>query len=104
VTAAATGDEGALALLGRPGFAKLLAYRIFAMLSYQVVAVTVGWHIYEVTRNPFSLGLVGLAWSAWPRCCRSSAWHRLPATWSTTCRVAGWAWSPARAWSPPRWC
>ncbi|KAG0952795.1 hypothetical protein G6F31_013516 [Rhizopus arrhizus] len=39
----------------------LLAYRIFAMLSYQVVAVTVGWHIYEVTRNPFSLGLVGLA-------------------------------------------
>jgi len=61
VTAAATGDEGALALLGRPGFAKLLAYRIFAMLSYQVVAVTVGWHIYEVTRNPFSLGLVGLA-------------------------------------------
>ena len=31
------------------------------MLSYQVVAVTVGWHIYEVTRNPFSLGLVGLA-------------------------------------------
>jgi hypothetical protein len=31
------------------------------MLSYQIVAVTVGWHIYEVTRNPFSLGLVGLA-------------------------------------------
>ena len=31
------------------------------MLSYQVVAVTVGWHIYEVTRNPFSLGLIGLA-------------------------------------------
>nr|WP_254005079.1 MFS transporter [Stenotrophomonas maltophilia] len=50
-----------MGLLSRPGFAKLLAYRIFAMLSYQVVAVTVGWHIYEVTRNPFSLGLVGLA-------------------------------------------
>jgi len=48
-------------LLARPGFAKLLAYRIFAMLSYQVVAVTVGWHIYEITRNPFSLGLIGLA-------------------------------------------
>ncbi|MEE7547326.1 MFS transporter, partial [Xanthomonas sp. Kuri4-1] len=53
--------EGALTLLRRPGFAQLLAYRIFAMLSYQVVAVTVGWHIYEVTRNPFSLGLIGLA-------------------------------------------
>ena len=57
----ATAEDTALGLLSRPGFAKLLAYRIFAMLSYQVVAVTVGWHIYEVTRNPFSLGLVGLA-------------------------------------------
>ncbi|MCF7751745.1 MFS transporter [Bacillus subtilis subsp. subtilis] len=53
--------EGALTLLARPGFSLLLAYRICAMLSYQIVAVTVGWHIYEVTRNPFSLGLVGLA-------------------------------------------
>ena len=57
----ATVEDTALGLLSRPGFARLLAYRIFAMLSYQVVAVTVGWHIYEVTRNPFSLGLVGLA-------------------------------------------
>ena len=31
------------------------------MLSYQIVAATVGWHIYEVTRTPFSLGLIGLA-------------------------------------------
>jgi len=53
--------ESALGLLRRPGFSLLLAYRILAMLSYQIVAVTVGWHIYEVTRNPFSLGLVGLA-------------------------------------------
>ncbi|MCU1122230.1 MFS transporter [Stenotrophomonas maltophilia] len=57
----ATAEDTALGLLSRPGFARLLAYRIFAMLSYQVVAVTVGWHIYEVTRNPFSLGLIGLA-------------------------------------------
>jgi MFS family permease len=55
------GDESPLRLLARPGFAQVLAYRILAMLSYQIVAVTVGWHIYEVTRNPFSLGLVGLA-------------------------------------------
>ncbi|MFG3449336.1 MFS transporter [Stenotrophomonas sp. NPDC047960] len=53
--------DSALGLLTRPGFSLLLAYRILAMLSYQIVAVTVGWHIYEVTRNPFSLGLVGLA-------------------------------------------
>ncbi|WP_440985953.1 MFS transporter [Xanthomonas sontii] len=48
-------------LLAHPGFALVLAYRILAMLSYQVVAVTVGWHIYEITRDPFSLGLIGLA-------------------------------------------
>ncbi|OAX55730.1 MFS transporter [Xanthomonas graminis] len=48
-------------LLAHPGFALVLAYRICTMLSYQIVAVTVGWHIYEITRDPFSLGLIGLA-------------------------------------------
>ncbi|MFT4197173.1 MAG: MFS transporter [Pseudoxanthomonas sp.] len=52
---------GAMALLRQPAFACVLAYRLGAMLSYQIVAVTVGWHIYEITRDPFSLGLVGLA-------------------------------------------
>ena len=56
-----TTRHGIGALLRRAGFAQLLAYRITGMLSYQIVAVTVGWHIYEITRNPFSLGLVGLA-------------------------------------------
>ena len=42
-------------------FLELLSYRILAMLSYQIVAVTVGWHIYEITRDPLALGLVGLA-------------------------------------------
>ncbi|MGH8054276.1 MAG: MFS transporter [Stenotrophomonas sp.] len=58
----ATADSSSAAtLLRQPGFAQLLMYRIAAMLSYQIVAVTVGWHIYEITRNPFSLGLIGLA-------------------------------------------
>lgn len=61
LSAAPQEPDSALQLLARPGFSLVLAYRIFAMLSYQIVAVTVGWHIYEVTRNPFSLGLVGLA-------------------------------------------
>jgi MFS family permease len=42
-------------------FLVLLTYRICAILSYQIVAVTVGWHVYEITGNPFSLGLIGLA-------------------------------------------
>ena len=43
------------------GFRILLGYRLLAILSYQIVAVTVGWHVYELTRNTFALGLVGLA-------------------------------------------
>ena len=42
-------------------FLALLLYRACSGLSYQVVAVTVGWHIYTITRDPFALGLVGLA-------------------------------------------
>jgi MFS family permease len=47
-------------LRSRP-FLVLLSYRIFAILSYQIVAVTVGWHIYQLTHDPLALGLVGLA-------------------------------------------
>lgn len=42
-------------------FATLLAYRVLSILSYQITSVTVGWHVYELTRNPLSLGLIGLA-------------------------------------------
>lgn len=42
-------------------FAKLLAFRIQMVLAYQIMAVVVGWHIYEITRDPLSLGLIGLA-------------------------------------------
>lgn len=52
---------GAAALLRNRAFAGLLGYRVLALLSYQIVAVTVGWHIYELTRDPLSLGLIGLA-------------------------------------------
>lgn len=42
-------------------FAKLLAFRIQISLAYQIIAVVVGWHIYEITRDTLSLGLIGLA-------------------------------------------
>jgi MFS family permease len=57
----ADAPPSALSLLRNREFAAVLSYRILALLSYQIVAVTVGWHIYELTRDPFSLGLVGLA-------------------------------------------
>ena len=42
-------------------FLKLLSYRMLMVFSYQIIAVTVGWHIYEITRDPLALGLIGLA-------------------------------------------
>ena len=48
-------------LLRNPGFRWLMAYRISTMLCYQIVAVSVGWQVYELTRDPFSLALIGLA-------------------------------------------
>jgi len=52
---------GAAVLLRNRGFVGLLGYRLLAMLSYQIVAVTVGWHVYEITRDALALGLIGLA-------------------------------------------
>jgi len=43
------------------GFLHLLSYRVLLVLSYQITAVVVGWHIYNLTHNPWSLGLIGLA-------------------------------------------
>lgn len=44
-----------------PAFVALMGYRILTILSYQIVAVAVGWQVYELTRDPLMLGLVGLA-------------------------------------------
>ena len=54
-------DEAAASPLRNPGFRALMAFRICTILSYQIVAVTVGWHVYEITRSAFALGLIGLA-------------------------------------------
>ncbi|KRG70926.1 MFS transporter [Pseudoxanthomonas dokdonensis] len=62
MTAAPSSDvASAWAMLRNRGFVAVMGYRIFAILSYQIVAVTVGWHVYKITGNPFSLGLIGLA-------------------------------------------
>ncbi|WP_425531390.1 MFS transporter [Pseudoxanthomonas winnipegensis] len=54
-------DVSVREVLAQPGFIRTLAYRIGAILSYQVVSVAVGWHIYQITGNPLALGLIGLA-------------------------------------------
>lgn len=61
MTEAAPGPLATASPLRSRAFAALMAYRLFTILSYQIVAVTVGWHVYELTRDPWKLGLVGLA-------------------------------------------
>ena len=41
-------------------FLKLLSFRVLIVLAYQIMAVAVGWHIYEITHDTLSLGLIGL--------------------------------------------
>ena len=54
-------EDSRAAPLRNPNFRRLMAFRLCTILSYQGVAVTVGWHVYELTRNPWMLGLIGLA-------------------------------------------
>lgn len=41
-------------------FLKLLSFRVLTVLAYQIMAVAVGWHIYEITHDTLALGLIGL--------------------------------------------
>ncbi len=56
-------------------FARLLAFRVQIVLAYQIMAVTVGWHIYEITHDTLSLGLIGLAEVIPYFCCALFAGH-----------------------------
>src|SRR3954451_4543633 len=35
--------------------------RVATTMAYQMLVVAIGWQLYELTGNPFDLGLVGLA-------------------------------------------
>ena len=50
-----------LPITSNPAFLKLLSFRIFIVLAYQIMAIVVGWHIYELTHDTLALGLIGLA-------------------------------------------
>lgn len=42
-------------------FALYWCIRICSMVAFQMIAVAVGWHIYDITRSALALGYVGLA-------------------------------------------
>ncbi len=47
--------------LRNPEFRFYLFFRLFITLAIQIEAVIVGWQVYEITNDTFSLGLIGLA-------------------------------------------
>ncbi len=43
-----------------PEFRSFLVMRFFLTIGYQIQAVVIGWYIYSLTKDPLSLGLIGL--------------------------------------------
>jgi MFS family permease len=50
-----------LALLRNADFARYIGARFLGSLAVQMQTVAVGWQVYDVTRRPLDLGLVGLS-------------------------------------------
>ena len=50
----------AMAIFARRDFRHYWLARFLASMGLQIVAVSIGWHIYDLTHDPFNLGLVGL--------------------------------------------
>src|SRR6204780_334083 len=44
-----------------PAFSLYIAARFFMVVALEMQSVAVGWQVYEITRKPLDLGLVGLA-------------------------------------------
>ena len=42
-------------------FRAYLSVRFFLTFAYQIQAVVIGWHLYNLTKDPLSLGMIGLA-------------------------------------------
>ncbi len=61
MTHADTAPHDPRGALRHPGFVLFWLSRFSATFATQVVSVAVGWQIYDLTRNPFDLGLVGLS-------------------------------------------
>jgi len=47
-------------VLRHPGFVLFWFARVAGTVGYQMMIVAVGWQLYELTSNPFDLGLIGL--------------------------------------------
>jgi hypothetical protein len=74
----ATAPEQRFAAFRHGAFSRYWVARFLGTFSTQIISVGVGWQVYDLTRDPFDLGLV--ASSSLPqRCCSSLS----PASWPT---------------------
>ena len=53
-------SEKRFAAFAHRAFVNYWFARFFATFAVQIVAVAVGWQVYDLTRDPFDLGLIGL--------------------------------------------
>ena len=53
--------EPKLSLARHASFRRFWGARVLSSISFQMLAVAIGWHIYAITHSAFALGLVGLA-------------------------------------------
>jgi MFS family permease len=53
-------EAGRFAAFAHPAFMRYWLARFCATMAVQIVTVAVGWQIYDLTRDPFNLGLIGL--------------------------------------------
>src|SRR5580704_17885420 len=44
-----------------PAFTLYISARFFMVVALEMQSVAVGWQVYEITRKPLDLGMVGLA-------------------------------------------
>jgi MFS family permease len=56
-----TEKKDSYAALRFPEVRWFLTIRFFLTFAYQIQAVVIGWYIYQLTKDPLSLGLIGLA-------------------------------------------
>jgi MFS family permease len=59
-TAPARPPVAARAVFARRGYLAYWSARFFASFAVQIVSVSVGWQVYDITRDPLDLGIVGL--------------------------------------------
>src|SRR5437868_4944012 len=57
----AEGRHDPYASLRRPAFRWFIISLLAMTVSSQIQAIVVSWQIYDITRDPLSLGLIGLA-------------------------------------------